>query len=137
VDRRQRLRAGHREPAEFAEAMDDDLAIPQAMAVLHETVRAGNAALDSEDLEAAASIQAQVVAMTEVLGIDPMAVQWQTAANDPGSVALATLVEKLIEDRNTARKARDFTSADRIRDELAAAGIQIEDTPTGSHWSLD
>jgi cysteinyl-tRNA synthetase len=66
-----------------------------------------------------------------------MAVEWQTAANDPGSVALAILVEKLIEDRDTARKARDFNSADRIRDELAAAGIQIEDTPTGSHWSLD
>jgi cysteinyl-tRNA synthetase len=84
-----------------------------------------------------ASIQGAVIAMTEVLGINPLALDWQTAANDPASVALATLVEKLIEDRDTARKARDFTSADRIRDELAAAGIQIEDTPTGSHWSLD
>jgi cysteinyl-tRNA synthetase len=124
-------------PTEFAEAMDDDLAIPQAVAVLHEQVRAGNAALDAEDLGAAAAVQGQVLAMTEVLGINPMAVEWQTAANDPGSVALAILVEKLIEDRDTARKARDFNSADRIRDELAAAGIQIEDTPTGSHWSLD
>jgi len=124
-------------PEEFAAAMDDDLAIPQAMAVLHETVRAGNAALDDEDLGEAASIQGAVIAMTEVLGINPLALDWQTAANDPASVALATLVEKLIEDRDTARKARDFTSADRIRDELAAAGIQIEDTPTGSHWSLD
>jgi cysteinyl-tRNA synthetase len=126
-----------RVPTEFAEAMDDDLAIPQAVAVLHEQVRAGNAALDAEDLQAAAALQGQVLAMTEVLGINPMAVEWQTAANDPGSVALAILVEKLIEDRDTARKARDFNSADRIRDELAAAGIQIEDTPTGSHWSLD
>ena len=124
-------------PEEFAAAMDDDLAIPQAIAVLHETVRAGNAALDDEDLGEAASIQGAVIAMTEVLGINPLAVDWQTAANDPASVALATLVEKLIEDRDTARKARDFSSADRIRDELAAAGIQIEDTPTGSHWSLD
>ena len=124
-------------PDEFAEAMDDDLAIPQAMAVLHEQVRAGNAALDAEDLGSAAALHAQVLAMTEVLGINPMAVEWQTAADDPASVALATLVEKLLEDRDTARKARDFLSADRIRDELAAAGIQIEDTPTGSHWSLD
>jgi cysteinyl-tRNA synthetase len=124
-------------PDEFAEAMDDDLAIPQAMAVLHEQVRAGNAALDSEDLGSAAALQGQVLAMAEVLGINPMAVEWQTAADDPASVALATLVEKLIEDRDAARKARDFLSADRIRDELAAAGIQIEDTPSGSHWSLD
>jgi cysteinyl-tRNA synthetase len=124
-------------PDEFAEAMDDDLAIPQAMAVLHEQVRAGNAALDAEDLGSAAALQGQVIAMTEVLGINPMAVEWQTAADDPASVSLATLVEKLIEDRDAARKARDFSSADRIRDELAAAGIQIEDTPTGSHWSLD
>ena len=124
-------------PDEFAEAMDDDLAIPQAMAVLHEKVRAGNAALDAEDLGSAAALQGQVLAMTEVLGINPMAVEWQTAADDPASVALATLVEKLLEDRDAARKARDFSSADRIRDELAAAGIQIEDTPSGSHWSLD
>ena len=124
-------------PDEFAEAMDDDLAIPQAMAVLHEQVRAGNAALDAEDLGSAAALQGQVLAMTEVLGINPMAVEWQTAAGDPASVALAILVERLLEDRDAARKARDFRSADRIRDELAAAGIQIEDTPSGSHWSLD
>ena len=124
-------------PDEFAEAMDDDLAIPQAMAVLHEQVRAGNAALDAEDLGSAAALQGQVLAMTEVLGINPMAVEWQTAAGDPASVALAILVEGLLEDRDAARKARDFRSADRIRDELAAAGIQIEDTPSGSHWSLD
>ena len=124
-------------PDEFADAMDDDLAIPQAMAVVHEQVRAGNAALDAEDLGSAAALQGQVLAMTEVLGINPMAVEWQTAADDPASVALATLVEKLLEDRDAARKARDFLSADRIRDELAAAGIQIEDTPSGSHWSLD
>jgi cysteinyl-tRNA synthetase len=124
-------------PEEFSEAMDDDLAIPQAMAVLHEQVRAGNAALDAEDLGSAATLQGQVLAMTEVLGINPMAVEWQTAADDPASVALAILVEKLLEDRDAARKARDFVSADRVRDELAAAGIQIEDTPSGSHWSLD
>ncbi|HEY0259391.1 MAG TPA: cysteine--tRNA ligase [Lacisediminihabitans sp.] len=124
-------------PEEFAEAMDDDLAVPQALAVLHERVRAGNAALDAEDLGGAAAIQAEVLAMTEVLGINPMAVEWQTAANEPAAAALATLVEKLLEDRDTARRAKDFVSADRIRDELAATGIQIEDTPTGSHWSLD
>ena len=122
-------------PADFAEAMDDDLAIPQALAVLHDAVRAGNAALDDEDLGEAAAIQGTVIAMTEVLGISPLAVHWQTA-DEPASAALGALVDKLLEDRSIARAARDFAAADRIRDELSAAGIQIEDTPTGSHWSL-
>jgi cysteinyl-tRNA synthetase len=123
-------------PADFAAAMDDDLAIPQALAVLHDAVRAGNVALDGEDLEAAAAAQGEVLAMTEVLGINPMAVHWQTA-HEPAGAALGALVEKLLEDRTAARTARDFAAADRIRDELSAAGIQIEDTPTGSHWSLE
>src|SRR5690606_28699772 len=106
------------------------------MGVLHERVRAGNAALDAEDLGAAAVIRAEVTAMTNVLGINPLAVEWQTAANEPAAVALASLVEGLLEDRAEARKNRDFAAADRIRDELAAAGIQIEDTPTASHWTL-
>ena len=124
-------------PGEFGEAMDDDLAVPQALAVLHDHVRAGNAALDAEDLGEAARIRGQVAAMTEVLGINPQAPEWHRTTNDPASVALGTLVEKLIEDREAARKARDFVFADRIRDELAAAGIHVEDTPTGSHWSLE
>jgi cysteinyl-tRNA synthetase len=123
-------------PEEFAQAMDDDLAIPQAMAVLHEKVRAGNAALDAEDLGAVATLCGEVLAMTEVLGINPLAVEWQTAGNEPTAEALSALVEKLLEDRAAARTAKDFASADRIRNELTAAGIQIEDTPAGSHWSL-
>src|SRR5690606_36643600 len=113
-------------PEAFAEAMDDDLSIPQALAVLHDTVRAGNSALDAEELTAAAKANGQVIAMTEVLGINPVAAEWQTAGNEPSSAALTSLVERLLDDRRAAREARDFASADRIRDELAAAGIQIE-----------
>ena len=65
-----------RVPDEFGEAMDDDLAIPQALAVLHDRVRAGNAALDAEDLGEAARIRGEVIAMTEVLGINPHSPQW-------------------------------------------------------------
>jgi cysteinyl-tRNA synthetase len=123
-------------PEEFAEAMDDDLSIPQALAVLHETVRAGNAALDAEDLQAAADARGAVLAMTEVLGINPLSPEWATVGQANTDRALAALVERLIEDRNAARAAKDFTAADRIRDELAAAGIAVEDGPTGSHWSI-
>lgn len=124
-------------PEEFAEAMDDDLAVPQALAVLHERVRGGNAALDNEDLAAAASIRAEVIAMTDVLGINPAAPQWRSTGSTNTDRALAQLVDALIDDRATARANKDFAAADRIRDELAAAGITVEDTPTGAHWSIN
>ena len=117
--------------------MDDDLAVPQAIAVLHDTVRAGNAALDNEDLGAAASLRGEVLAMTDVLGINPDAPEWRAVGSDSAERALGALVDTLINDRATARAERDFASADRIRDELAAAGITVEDTPTGAHWSIN
>ena len=123
-------------PTAFADAMDDDLSVPQAIAVLHDTVRAGNAALDNEDLAAAATARGEVIAMTEVLGINPLSAEWGTVGAADTDRALAALVERLIEDRNAARAAKDFTAADRIRDELAAAGISVEDGPSGSHWSI-
>ncbi|MDJ0336036.1 cysteine--tRNA ligase [Salinibacterium sp. G-O1] len=124
-------------PDEFAAAMDDDLAVPQALGVLHETVRAGNAALDNGDLRAVADARGAVLAMSEVLGINPLSPQWRDARESPSQMALASLVETLITDRNAARAAKDFAAADRIRDELAAAGITVEDGATGSHWSID
>jgi cysteinyl-tRNA synthetase len=125
-------------PEEFARAMDDDFAVPQALAVLHDTVRAGNQALDGEDLGAAATARGQVEAMTEVLGINPLSPQWQAARGDTRArTALDALLRRLLTDRQAARQARDFALADRIRSELAEAGITIEDTPTGAHWSID
>jgi cysteinyl-tRNA synthetase len=122
-------------PEAFGAAMDDDLGVPQALGVLHETVRAGNAALDNGDLRAVADARGEVFAMSEVLGINPLSPQWRVDSA-PSDRALAQLVETLIADRNAARAAKDFAAADRIRDELAAAGITVEDGPTGSHWSL-
>ena len=124
-------------PTAFAEAMDDDLAIPQALAVLHDRVRSGNAALDDEDLALAAQLRGEVTAMTEVLGINPHSPEWRSTTSAPSDRALAALVERLIEDRETARSGRDFAAADRIRDELAAAGVTVEDSPNGTHWTIE
>ncbi|MCX7523390.1 cysteine--tRNA ligase [Microbacterium sp. STN6] len=124
-------------PDAFANAMDDDLAVPEALAVLHDTVRAGNAALDGEELAAAASARGAVVAMTEVLGINPLSPQWSSQADAPAHAALGVLVEHRLAARQRARADRDWGEADRIRDELAAAGITIEDTPSGAHWSVE
>jgi cysteinyl-tRNA synthetase len=123
-------------PDAFAAAMDDDLAVPQALAVLHETVRTGNAALDADDAETLGVAYHQVAAMVEVLGIDPRAAHWSGGGQDTSAGPLAALVERLVQERADARAARDFTAADRVRDDLAAAGITIEDTPSGTRWSI-
>ena len=123
-------------PDAFAAAMDDDLSVPQALAVLHDTVRAGNQSLDAEELHDAAVAHGQVVAMVEVLGIDPRDPHWRATEAGPAASALDALVTRLIEDRQAARESRDYAAADRIRTELSAAGITIEDSQTGTHWSL-
>lgn len=124
-------------PAEFIAAMDDDLAIPQALAVLHDTIRGGNAAIDGDDLAAAAAAFGQVIAMTNVLGINPLSATWQQAGDQAAQAVLAPLVDRLLGHREQARTSRDFATADQIRDDLQAAGITIDDTPTGAHWSID
>lgn len=124
-------------PVEFGEAMDDDLAVPHALAVLHDRVRAGNAALDDDDLPSAARIRGEVVAMADVLGINPLDARWQQSTESKADDALAVLVGTLLAQREQSRLARDFAAADRVRDGLAAAGIRIEDGPSGSSWSLE
>lgn len=123
-------------PDAFAAAMDDDLGVPQALAVLHDTVRSGNQSLDTEELHEAAVAHGQVVAMVEVLGIDPRDPHWKAGETGPAASALDALVTRLIEDRQAARESKDYAAADRIRAELSASGITIEDSQNGTHWSL-
>ena len=125
-----------RVPDEFASAMDDDLGVPQALGVLHETVRAGNTALDAGDLGEVAVLRERVKAMAGVLGVDPTSPEWAGQTTDAATGALDALVTKLLADRAAARANKDYASADRIRDELAEAGIAIDDTPAGARWSL-
>jgi cysteinyl-tRNA synthetase len=124
--------------ADFAEAMDDDLGVPAALAAIHEVAREGNRAMDAGDDGAVRGAASSVRAMLEILGVDPMDPQWaQGGGSDRAHAALDTLVTGLLADRQDARAARDFTRADTIRDELKAAGILIEDTPAGPRWSLE
>ena len=125
-------------PAAFAEAMNDDMAVPQALAVLHDTVREGNSALDAADNKKAQDAATQVVAMLDVLGLNPTAPAWaRENSNDAATAALDVLIAAQLQARADARAAKDFAASDRIRDELAAAGIVIEDTPQGAKWSLN
>ena len=123
---------------DFAAALDDDLATPQAFAALHHQVREGNAALDAGNTEQASEHARSVRAMTQVLGLDPLSPQWSAGGSDaaPERAALSSLVETLLAQRQQARATRDFTRADALRDQLLEAGIAVEDTPNGPSWTV-
>ena len=123
-------------PEAFAAALDDDLGVPQALAVLHDTVRGGNTALDAGDTAAAVTAAQGVAAMLAVLGLTPAQAGLAGSA-DAHATALDALVRTMITQRADARATKDWAAADRIRDAVAAAGIALEDGPDGTHWSLN
>ncbi len=115
--------------AAFSTAMDDDLSTPRAVGVVHEAVTAGHRAADP------AAHHRLVRAMLIVLGLDPVT-QWPSAGGGDLRPVIDVLVAGALERRAAARKDKDFATADAIRDELAAAGVQVEDTPAGQRWEL-
>jgi cysteinyl-tRNA synthetase len=115
--------------------MDEDLSVPAALAVVHETVRAGNNALDSGDRALAASSASEVRAMVRVLGIDPLDPEWARGSSR-GDGALASLVESVIELRWHAKAEKNFELSDALRDVLDRAGIDVNDGASGSTWSI-
>ncbi|GAB6985438.1 cysteine--tRNA ligase [Nocardioides pyridinolyticus] len=122
-------------PDAFVAAMNDDLGTPAALAVLFDVVRDGNTALNQADDPA--SYAGQVLAMLDVLGLDPADPAWGARGDDQKLVeAVDVLVAGLLEQRAEARATKDFATADAIRDRIKAAGIEVEDTPDGPKWSL-
>ncbi len=124
-------------PEEFAAALDDDLGTPAAVAVLYDAVREGNRRLAAG--EDATALAGQVRAMLDVLGLDPADPAWPDGGSGEDAQltnAVDVLVAGLLEQRAEARAAKDFATADAIRDRIKAAGIEIEDTPAGPKWSL-
>lgn len=124
--------------AKFAEAMDDDLGTPGALAAVHAAVRSGNTALDTGNHAFALDAASRVRAMTGVLGLDPLDPQWASAdsGHDAAASALSALVDDLLAQRTAARAARDFATADEVRNRLTAAGVSVEDSADGPTWSL-
>jgi cysteinyl-tRNA synthetase len=127
-------------PEAFAVAMDDDLSTPAAVAVLYDAVRHGNRLLAGGRSEELSGVARSVRAMLDVLGLDPFDPHWRDAGSSTKEHQLAgvvdSLVAGLVERRAKAREERDFATADTIRDQLRAAGVDLEDTPQGPKWSL-
>ena len=127
-------------PTAFVAALDDDLGVPAALAVIHETVSEGNRLLAATTGASAGlvGLWSSVRGMLDVLGVDPLNPQWaQGGGSDRAQVALDALVGERLAARQAARAARDFVAADAVRDSLKAAGVVIEDTPSGPRWSLE
>lgn len=121
----------------FEAAMDEDIAVPKALAEIHLAVREGNSALDKGDRGAARRQASAVRAMTAVLGIDP--VEWGAGAAADGKAdkALDVLISAELERRAAARAEKNWAVADEVRDRLAAAGIEVVDTADGATWKLN
>ncbi len=125
-------------PAEFSAAMNEDLNVSAALAVVHEYVKQGNTALANKDENTTKTMQLQVRAMLDVFGLDPLASPWRHTSDTTSGMqnALDTLVQDILQQRAQARAEKDWVRADALRDTLAKAGIVVEDGAQGARWKL-
>jgi cysteinyl-tRNA synthetase len=116
---------------EFASAMNDDLAVPQALAFIAESMRIGNSA--GEDKKVIAKSAGEIRGALSILGCDPKDAAFATSKSN--DAALDGLIKLALEQREAARLRKDFATADQIRDQIAGLGITVEDTSNGPRWS--
>ena len=120
---------------EFRMAMNDDLAVPTALADISELVKLGNTALGNNNLLEVARYASQVRGALFILGCDPFDEIFATGST-LNEELVGKLVELALEQRTEARARKDFAAADAIRDQIQALGIALEDTPQGVRWSV-
>ena len=121
----------------FTDAMNDDLAVPAALAGISESLRLGNTAITAGDKEAIAKHASEIRGALEVLGCDPFDPAFTSiSAGEDLTAALDGTIKLALEQRAAARERKDFSASDAIRDGLAALGITIEDTAQGPRWSI-
>ena len=133
-------------PAEYVAAMDDDLGLAGAMAVVHATLKRLNTELaaPAPDAGAVAGAALDLRAQLDVLGLDPLARPWRARVLGAGpggsggaaTAALDRLVGALLDERAAARAVKDWARADALRERLAAAGVVVEDGASTARWHL-
>jgi len=122
---------------EFAAVMNDDLSVPQGLALIAEWQRSGNTALTNGDSAQVSKFAGYIRGALDILGCDPFDPAYASNAGADLSAAVDGLIALLLEQREAARARKDFAAADSIRDRITAMGISIEDTPQGPRWSIN
>ena len=122
--------------AEFKTAMDNDLAVPEAIATISESMKNGNNAITSNDLKSLEKYASEVRGALSILGCDPFDPVFKSGSSTKKEL-LDGLVSLALEQRTAARERKDFATSDLIRDELAKLSVVIEDTPQGARWSIN
>jgi cysteinyl-tRNA synthetase len=123
--------------AAFSDAMNDDLAVPTALATISEALKTGNSAITAGDKAVIASAANEIRGALDVLGCDPFDPAFAAgSAGEDMTAALDGVIKLALEQRTAARLRKDFAASDAIRDGLASLGITIEDTAQGPRWSI-
>jgi cysteinyl-tRNA synthetase len=120
----------------FTDAMNDDLAVPTALAGISEALRLGNSAITSGDKVQISQSANEIRGALEILGCDPFDPVFATSGGADLTNALDGVIQLALAQRTAARERKDFAASDQIRDGLAALGINIEDTAQGPRWSI-
>lgn len=120
----------------FSDAMNDDLAVPTALAGISEALRLGNIAITSGDKSVIKTSANEIRGALEILGCDPFDPVFASSGGEDLTSALDGVIQLALAQRTAARDRKDFAASDQIRDGLAALGIIIEDTAQGPRWSI-
>jgi cysteinyl-tRNA synthetase len=121
---------GVKAPAAFVEALEDDLNTPMALAELFALAHAANTAPAGEHPK----IKAALLDAAGLLGLLQQAPEAWFKWSPAGAGVDEDAIQRLVDARTAAKKAKDFKEADRIRDELGKQGVVLEDVPGGTRW---
>ena len=122
---------------EFSNAMNDDLAVPVALASISENLRLGNQGITDNDKKVVAKNANEIRGALDILGCDPFDPAFAQSGGADLTAALDGVIKIALAERASARERKDFAASDAIRDGLADLGITIEDTAQGPRWSIN